>query len=88
MAAGLFGAAAALYRNTSAPRAVYAAAKGSFCIYLTHEFFLMLLRMFGLSAAVFAPLAAIPFLSALTFALSFLVYLVLRKVPWVNRYLI
>jgi surface polysaccharide O-acyltransferase-like enzyme len=39
MAAGLFGAAAALYRNTSAPRAVYAAAKGSFCIYLTTSFF-------------------------------------------------
>lgn len=59
----------------------------SFCIYLTHLFFVYLLPKVGITT--FAPyLLSIPLVSVLDIALSFCVYLVIRKIPILREWVI
>ena len=62
--------------------------KASFCIYLTHLFFLDFLAGRGLSAGTLPPVWGVPVLAAAAFGGGFLVWLVLRRVPVVKTYLI
>lgn len=62
--------------------------KASFCIYLIHDFFNITFRSFGLDKIISSVFISIPILSLLNLILSFLVYLVLSKVPYVKKYLI
>ncbi len=87
MAVGLFSAAAAR-RDKPVPGFIGTVSRATMCIYLVHEFFLMLLKIIGLSSAVFLPLVSVPLVVCITLVLSFCVYLLLRKIPCVNRFLI
>lgn len=62
--------------------------KASFCIYLTHLFFLDFLAGRGLSARDAAARLGRAVLAAAAFGGGFLVWLVLRRVPVVKTYLI
>ena len=68
-------------------RAVSAAARVSFGIYLVHVFFLILLDRLGISVLSFTPALAVPVLAAAVFLCSFAVAWVLSKIPLVGRYL-
>ena len=57
-------------------------------MYLVHLFFLNALTERGLSAGAYPSIWAVPVLTAVLFCIGFLVWLVLRKIPLVNRYLI
>ena len=57
-------------------------------MYLVHLFFLDALTGRGLSAGAYPSIWAVPVLTAVLFCAGFLVWLVLRKIPLVNRYLI
>ena len=87
MACGLFGLVRACpdfaRRLSFAP----AVAKASFCIYLVHDFFNIIFRAVGLTLSAL-PGLTIPALSLLNLALSFLVYLLLRRIPFVRTYLL
>lgn len=87
-AAGLFGLCQWAFRDRAGCRFTETVSRASFCIYLVHLFFLAPLVERDFSAGVFHPLWAVPALAAAVFALSFLVWLVLRRIPLVNRYLI
>ncbi|MBR2928854.1 MAG: acyltransferase family protein [Oscillospiraceae bacterium] len=62
--------------------------RASFCIYLVHLFFLDYLSSHGFAAGLYPPIWAVPALVALLFAAGFAVWLVLRRIPVVNRWLI
>ncbi len=62
--------------------------KASFCIYLVHHFFVMALRQLLAESYCTLPIITVPAMTALVFGLSILVYLVLRRIPIVNKYLI
>ena len=62
--------------------------RASFCIYLVHLFFLDYLSSHGFAAGIYPPLWAVPALLAGMFAAGFGVWLVLRRIPIVNRWLI
>lgn len=62
--------------------------KSSFCIYLVHDFFNILLRGLHFDVFMLTPAFSVPLLGAAVFALSLCVYFVLRGIPGVNRYLI
>lgn len=62
--------------------------KASFCIYLVHVFFLHLFDYFSISINDFPCLISIPVLSCVNLALSYGFYLVLSKIPVVNRWLV
>ncbi len=62
-------------------------ARITFGIYLVHDFFRMLLRHFGITALSFAPVLAVPVLTAVIFLCSFAVAWLLSKIPFVGRYL-
>ncbi len=64
------------------------ASKSSFCIYLTHDFFNILLRGQHVDVFMLSPAVSVPMLGAAVFAMSLCVYFVLRRIPGVNRYLI
>lgn len=56
-------------------------------VYLVHDFFLMLLDFFGVTVMSFAPVAAVPLLTALVFLLSFAVAWLLNKLPFLGWWL-
>lgn len=85
MAAGVFDVCRR-YKGSS--RAVSFVSRGSFCVYLSHDFFNIILRHFGLSPAVYTPAVSIPLLSIIVMVLSLGVYCVLRKIPGVRKWII
>ena len=62
-------------------------ARVSFGIFLSHEFFIMLLRHFDISTLSFPPVASIPVLAAAVFLCAFGVAWLLSKIPLVGRYI-
>ena len=87
-AAGLYGFCAARWQNRDRWPMAETVSKASFCIYLTHLFFLDFLAGRGLSAGTLPPVWGVPVLAAAAFGGGFLVWLVLRRVPVVKTYLI
>lgn len=87
-AAGIYGfCVSAFSRRTSWP-AVETVSKASFCIYLVHMFLLDYAVFRGISSAVYAPWWSVPVLSGAAFVFGLVVWLILRRIPLVNRYLI
>lgn len=89
MAAGLFG----LFLGVQTwpdwlSRTIGRLAKASFCIYLTHVFFLLILQKLGLTAAAWSPLLSVPAISLFIVIAGWLIYEVLRHIPVVKTYLI
>lgn len=62
-------------------------ARISFGIFLVHDFFIMLLRHFGVTALSFNPVISVPVLSAAVFLCSFAVSWLISKIPLLGRYL-
>ena len=87
-AIGIFGLCIALFGSKQTSPLLKTVSNASFCIYLVHLFVLGLLDVLGLNAANLNPAWSAPLMSAVIFAVSFLIWLILRRVPIVNRWLI
>ena len=90
MAVGLFGGVSALYGGRDArsmPRVLWFS-KASFCIYLVHHFFVMLLLTYLYFAYKYFCLVVIPLQAAAVLGMSLLSYLMLKRIPWVKDHLI
>lgn len=59
--------------------------KSSFCIYLIHHFYIMVLERLGLTIFAFTPFLSLPLVVILTFLLSVATYVVLSKVPLLRK---
>ncbi len=93
MAAALFLLAKNLYRERNDRHTIIAKiigyiSKGSFCVYLVHDFFNIAFRILNIDTAIFSPVFSIPFLSLINLCLSLGVYFILSKIPVVNKYLV
>ena len=87
-AAGLYGFCVSRWQDRDRWPLAETVSKASFCIYLTHLFFLEFLAGRGLAAGLLPPVWAVPLLAAAAFGGGFLVWLILRRVPVVKTYLI
>ena len=87
-AAGLYGLCVSLWHGRDRCPLAETVSRASFCIYLSHLFFLDLLASRGLSAGLLPPLWAVPVLALAAFAGGFAVWLALRRIPLVKTYLI
>lgn len=87
-AAGLYGFCVSRWQDRDRWPVAETVSKASFCIYLTHLFFLEFLAGRGLSAGTLPPAWGVPVLVVAAFGGGFLVWLVLRRVPVVKTYLI
>ena len=90
MACGIYGLVSALYRGRE-PRhakAVLYLSKASFCIFLVHHFYVMLLRTYLYTAYKYLCIVVIPAQALAVLALSILTYELLRRIPWVKDNLI
>lgn len=61
---------------------------GSFCVYLVHLLVLRALAHIGLSTGCFRPAGSVPALALLCLVGSYCIYLLLKRIPWVSRWLI
>lgn len=87
MAVSVFRLAQYMTRDgRDAPRWALFLSRASFCVYLVHPAFQLLARKAWFEAL--PPLWGVPAQAALLLVLSAVAYLVLRRVPWVNRWLI
>lgn len=87
-AAGLYGWCVSRFSGGAGPRWSKTVSQASFCVYLVHLFFLEELVSRGFSAGAYSPVWAVPALTAAVFAVSLGVWLILRRIPVVNRWLI
>ena len=87
-AVGLYGLLDNLMAGRRSVPALAVTAKASFCVYLTHPVLLDILLRHGLTAGCFHPAWAAPVEALVLFVWGFGLWLVLRKIPAVNRYLI
>ena len=87
-AAGIYGFCVSAFAAKERMPALEFVSKASFCIYLVHLFFLDELTARGMAAGIYPPIWAVPALVVGMFAAGFAVWLVLRRIPIVNRYLI
>ena len=87
-AAGLYGFCVSRWQDRDRWPLAETVSKASFCIYLTHLFFLEFLAGRGLAAGLLPPVWAVPLLAAAAFGGGFLVWLILRRVKVVKTYLI
>ena len=87
-AAGIYGFCVSALHRRAECSALETVSRASFCIYLVHLFFLDFLTGRGFAAGIYPPIWAVPVLVAVMFAAGFAVWLVLRRIPLVNRYLI
>lgn len=87
-AAGIYGFCVSAFAGRMRMPVAETISKASFCIYLVHLFFLDELTGRGIAAGAYPPLWAVPALTVGMFAAGFAVWLVLKRIPIVNRYLI
>jgi len=62
-------------------------ARISFGIYLVHDLFIMILRSLGVTTLSFAPVVAVPLLSAVVFLCAFAVAWLFSRIPFVGHWL-
>lgn len=62
--------------------------KASFCIYLVHVSFIIVLKELSFPFLAIPPLVTVPLVVLMVFLLSLGVYFILSKIPIVNKYLI
>lgn len=90
LAAGIFG----LGNSVTPPgnkffrKSIAFISKASFGIFLTHVFFIYLLRLTGLSLSMLPTIISIPLSAAVIFTCSLLLYPILARMPIVNKWLI
>ena len=87
-AAGIYGFCVSAFSGRTSCCGAETVSRASFCIYLVHLFFLDFVTGHGVSAGAYPPLWMVPCLTLGCFAFGFAVWLVLRRVPLVNNYLI
>ena len=87
-AAGLFGLCVHTHPKGWAEKVTATLSKASFCIYLVHLFFLDRLVLAGWYTGTLSPLWSAPAETLFLVLCGFVTWLILRKIPWVNRYLI
>ena len=87
-AVGIYGFCVSAFSKKKRWPVVETVSKASFCIYLVHMILLDYAVFHGISAAVYAPAWSVPCLSAAAFLFGLAVWLVLRRLPLINRYLI
>lgn len=90
LSVGIYGIVTALCRDKTEadmPFAVWMS-KASFCVYLVHHFFVMLIRTYLYTAYRTLCILTIPGLAFVVLLASLLVYIILKRIPWVNKHLI
>ncbi len=59
--------------------------KSSFTIYLIHQFYNIVLARLGLTITTFSPFVSFPLIVLLDFVLSYLTYLIFKKIPLLKK---
>lgn len=85
---GRGGAGSAAAREPLFSRLSAWVSKASFCVYLAHVFFLYTFEKAGLTVGAFHPALSAPVMTAAIFLCSCVVYTVLARIPFVNKWLI
>lgn len=88
LAVGLYGLGQSLRLPRWLQRGVEYVSKASFCVFLTHIFFLKLLARSGVTAQIGSPVWTVPLMTLLLLGCGCGVYALLRRVPMVRDYLV
>ena len=88
LAAGVFSLCMRVRLPDWASKAASVGSRASFCVYLVHILVLRILYRAGLTTGICRPLLSAPLLAALCGAGSFVIWLILSRIPWVRRWLI
>lgn len=85
---GIWGLCGSVSLSERAGRAVTVVSRASFCVFLTHVFFLQYFARHGLRAAAGLTLFTVPLVSALVLLCGLGTYALLSRIPGVRRWLI
>ena len=88
MATGLFGSVRCLCIGKQSRPTISRLVSASFCVYLIHYFFVMVIRQLELGLELMHPIIAVPVDTVIIIACSLACWFVLSKIPFVNKHLI
>jgi len=88
LAVGIYGLCLSVRIPAAVGRAAEYVSRASFCVFLTHIFFLKGFAHFGLTALVGPAAVTVPLMTLLLLGCGCAVYEVLRRIPVVNQYLV
>lgn len=76
--------------NCESPKSqfIMKVSKLTFGMYLVHDLFLMFYRIAGFTTTIISPLVVVPLLAVVVFILSYIVSLIISKIPVLNKYII
>lgn len=86
MAVGVFGMAQRISLGPKTAKTVHLISSASFCIYLSHPFFQMIMMQDRFEAL--PPLWSVPFQAGLLLGISLILYLILKRIPVAKHWLI
>ncbi len=88
LSVGIFAISSFVKCENVMKKAVTCLSKASFCIYLSHMFVLYLFTHIGLTVSVLSPILSVPLISAAVLFVSFIIYIVLSKIPVLRNWII
>lgn len=89
MAAGIFGFVTCFAKQgLKAGSFITRISNASFCIYLVHIFFIYIFNAIGLTVRILPSLVSIPVLAGINFLCSYIVYLLISRIPVAKKYLV
>lgn len=88
LAAGIFSVSPFIKLNNIAEKVVVFFSKASFCIYLAHMFILYELAHWGIVASMMPAIYSIPLISVFAISICLILYMIIRKIPLVNKWII
>ncbi len=88
MAVGVFQLAQWWMAGHAVPGWIQFLSAGSFCVYLVHPFFQLLVNQYLVDFSALPPAWAVPVQAFVLLALSLAVYQIFRRIPWVKQWII
>ncbi len=88
LSAAIFTMCAAMKERESCPKVISNVARYSFVIYMVHPFFLEKLNLLGITTISFNCVLSIPLLTILILVCSYVVAVILDKIPVINKVLL
>ena len=90
MAAGIFGLCVSSrdVENEKLRRVIVYLSKASFCVFLTHVFFVYALSALGIAATILPSIVSTPLIACIILLGSVLIYMVLSRIPIIKDWII
>lgn len=88
LAVGIFSISGFIRFKAKTEKRIIFLSKASFCIYLSHMFILYILAHFDITAKMLPTVFSVPIISGIVLLICLCIYLIIEKIPFLNKWII